>query len=518
MGKLLLGADDYRLFKDKQIEPVYWDTDKSINAHGMIVGITGAGKTHTIRSIVDQYKLQTNARIHVFDVHGDIRIDGESRVRFSESTHYGLNPLALNTDPHYGGVRKRIQSFIFTLNSTSRQLGPKQESVLRCLMEDLYEMRGFKLNDPDTWHEEPVTLSVEDAKKIYLDIPFEQKDIAKSLAAKTGVSLGFDRERKCWFTDRYNPEFDRWPIKTFGKTYPTLDDLISFTYSRLKTLYMGSDQAAMNALDMLNRKKTALRAKDKKLNSGAASLMDTEEKKKLEDDIAKLKTDTVTAYKNYVDNISTGRELDNILRYSTHDVIKSVYDRLTNLRGTGIFKAVPPPHKPTDRVWVNDIQPLGVDEQRMFVEFYLQDLFLSSKQKGEQEEIQEVVVLDESHIFFNADPQNILNKLAKESRKYGYSMLCASQLPNHFSDDFLAAVAVKIILGIDDGQWDFMIRKMKMNIKTLDYIVAQQKIAVQIRNKGVLKTGFRHVNVQKSIIERIQKQASTAAVGGMSEY
>lgn len=47
---------------------------------------------------------------------------------FSEQTTYGMNPLRVNPDPHFGGIRKRVQGFITTINRViMRALGPKQE-------------------------------------------------------------------------------------------------------------------------------------------------------------------------------------------------------------------------------------------------------------------------------------------------------------------------------------------------------------------------------------------------------
>lgn len=45
-------------------------------------------------------------QVDIFDYHGDIEIPGAETVLFSEATRYGFNPLVLNTDPHYGGVRR----------------------------------------------------------------------------------------------------------------------------------------------------------------------------------------------------------------------------------------------------------------------------------------------------------------------------------------------------------------------------------------------------------------------------
>ena len=134
--------------------PVIWDSDMVATRHMLIMGQSGSGKTYTLRNIINQLKNQnkdTNFRIHVFDFHGDIDLEGSSSVKFSATTDYGFNPLIINPDLDFGGVRNKIQSFIGLINSSGRSLGPKQESVLRNLLLDLYAANGFYVNKPETW-------------------------------------------------------------------------------------------------------------------------------------------------------------------------------------------------------------------------------------------------------------------------------------------------------------------------------------------------------------------------------
>lgn len=90
---------DAKLGKDI---PVAWDTDHLINAHILVLGASGVGKTHTIRKMIRRGLAHSErpVRFHVFDVHGDIAIPGASEVQFSEAAPYGLNPLRVNPDPH----------------------------------------------------------------------------------------------------------------------------------------------------------------------------------------------------------------------------------------------------------------------------------------------------------------------------------------------------------------------------------------------------------------------------------
>src|SRR3546814_5458813 len=66
-------------------------------------------------------------------------------------TEYGLNPLEVTTDPEFGGVRRRINSFIAMINRTTSKLGVRQEAVLRALLNDLYALNGYNQRNPRTW-------------------------------------------------------------------------------------------------------------------------------------------------------------------------------------------------------------------------------------------------------------------------------------------------------------------------------------------------------------------------------
>jgi hypothetical protein len=77
----------------------------------------------------------------------------------------------------------------------------------------------------------------------------------------------------------------------------------------------------------------------------------------------------------------------------------------------------------------------------MFVEFKLQEIFSSALERGpvrreEEGLLRDIMIIDEAHLFFRDDENNILNTIAKEGRKFGLGLICASQSPTHFSEDF----------------------------------------------------------------------------------
>jgi DNA helicase HerA-like ATPase len=148
MSKVLLGKN-----KANPKELVEWDTEKTINFHWLIVGASGSGKTYQIRSIIKQLQNQGISRIHIFDPHRDVFTDKQytSSVKFSETSPYGINPLRINPDPYYGGVRRRINSLISMINRYSTRLDYKQEAALRYLLRELYESSGYDFSIPETW-------------------------------------------------------------------------------------------------------------------------------------------------------------------------------------------------------------------------------------------------------------------------------------------------------------------------------------------------------------------------------
>lgn len=430
---------DHRVFtQEKRNQRVLWESGKVINPHMLIMGKSGTGKTYTLRKLLRQILPQAEGpvRVHIFDVHGDIDIQGASSVKFSESTPYGFNPLWINPDPDFGGVRKRIQSVLSTLNRTSRQLGNKQESCLRNILMDLYSANGFIDGQPQTWV----------------------------------LNDGIQR---------------RYPKKN-----PTMEDAYRFASFKLKAMYIGANTAAVSKLEEVNKKSAAFYSKQRQaLRAGGADKVDDSLKR----DIEKLKNECIERYSEYLNAVSTGMEFDDLLKYDSRDVLKSVVERLENLNAIGIFKSLKPPFDEDASIWRYDIKALSIDEKKLFVAFRLEELFYQAIERGVQTGIREIIVLDEAHNFFSDDESNIINTIAKEARKFGMSMICASQSPRHFSDDFLSNVATKIILGLDQTFWDESARKLKIDMNLLESIVPHKTLALQLNNKGETRTEFKSI-------------------------
>jgi DNA helicase HerA-like ATPase len=437
--EILFGTDAAFIRKGETV-PVAWNSKKAINAHMLVVGKSGTGKTYTLRNIINQLQSQSDnkMRIRIIDVHGDIDLPGSSTIKFSESSSFGFNPLAVNPDPDFGGVRKKIQSFMSAINKTSRKLGPKQESVLRNILLDLYAANGFYEKEPRSWK----------------------------------------------ITDEYG---NRLNHNGKPKKFPTLDDAYRYANFKHKAMFLGSSNKAVLNLEDVNKKAKQLYLKQKNVHKAPTK----EEGERLKAELATTGDSAIEAYTNYIRSIENGMELTDLIKYDSIDSIKSLVDRLGNLVSCGIFKNHEPEFDNNASIWRYDIRALtNLDEKKLFVYFLLEEIFQKRVQEGEKSDVVEMVFLDEANLFFNDESDNIINIISKEARKFGLGLCCASQSPTHFSEDFISNVGTKIILGLDQMFWDGSVRKLKIEQQALEWIVPHQKMVVQINNRAELKNRF----------------------------
>ncbi|MCW5181845.1 DUF5710 domain-containing protein, partial [Burkholderia cenocepacia] len=439
--------------------PVVWDEQTLENGHMGLIGKSGSGKSHVLRHCIRSASASAapGTRFIVIDRHGDLGTPGESVVRFSESTPYGFQPLEVNPDPHFGGVRKAIQKFISAINRTSDRLGPIQQGVLRQILEDLFAERGYLKDDWRTWAPaDPAEIARTLAGKedrFYIDVPYSQRERAKELRAR------WDDDVRSWWVpkDSYAGDLLMWSPKVLFKSSPTLADAVQFTKRRLEAVYLGANAAVMSLASDVNRTAAAYHRMVTKANKEARSeeLVALEKKR----DTARQKA--VEAFDSYLASVVTGRELDEALHYRNLDVMSSVYERLKNLLAIGIFRSESPPFDPRAKVWRCDIRALEEDEAQLFVHFMLTGLFNEALQRGETGQIVDVAILDEADKYFSDAKDNLPNVIAQQARKFGLSLWAVSQSVEGFSDAFLANLGTKIVLKLGEQAGDVAMKKRK---------------------------------------------------------
>ncbi len=434
----LLGYSAYERRQNSRDVPIHWDSARVINPHWLILGSSGSGKTYTIRRLIADMARTGNAcRAHIFDIHSDIDVANASTARFSQASNYGYNPLVIDADPEFGGVNRRVNAFLDLLSATCGALGNRQEAVLRALLVDLYVANGFYPDNPRSW----------------------------------GLDGGGDRR--------------------FPKKFPQFSDAIRFGETRHRAIFLGTSTRAAVLLEKANRaarKITQLqRSAERNRLTGEGDLA------KIGEEFEKAKAEARDAFIEHLDAIKLGREFDDVLRYDSPELLRSVIDRLRNLDATGIFKDVAPPFSPAARIWRYDLQPIPAQEQRLFVTTRLEEIFREAVQAGITATPRVMIVLDEAHRFLSADPGNILNRIILEGRKFGVGLMAASQSSQHFSPDFLQNVGTKAILGLDASTWGAAVRNLRIDERLLQFITPKRTMAVQMRQPGETVIKFTEV-------------------------
>lgn len=490
---------DWRAFRENRDESVVWDAASVQNGHTLFVGRSGSGKTTQLkRFLTGLQERSEGVRFHVFDVHDDIDLPNASEVMFSELTPYGLNPLRVGANPHFGGVRKCIQAFLRTVSKATGTLGVRQEAVLRKILMDVYRQRGFDAERPETWLVDAEAHLVSDGSdgRLYLDVPFSEKDQARDLGAMWDRDIQIPGRKGLWWVkaDAYNGAITRWPLMTVGKMHPTLDDVLHYAKRLLKISFLGSDQEALEALESFQRSVNAVRKRE--LESLRAGRERPDDRESEGSPLNRAKDKALHAYANFLAKQRTGDELEDLIKYDSVEQLKSVVDRLETLKATGLFKSSEPPFDPSAAVWTYKLNALSNPEKRLFVLFRLQELFYAAVERGQQRQIRDVLVLDEVHLYVDESGDDILSTLSRESRKFGVAIIAANQT-TQLPEAFITSLATKVVLGIDRLYWQQACSKMGMTPELLHWIAPKSTMAIQMQDSSKSSGEWRGVLLRR---------------------
>ncbi len=446
----VVGLNDYCLRQENREIPVIYDPSQCINSHLALMGMSGSGKTHQIKSLLNS-GASAGIELDIFDCHEELHdIRGAVCAKYSQATGYGYNPLVLDLDPHSGGVNKQADFVVSLIRQVTTQFGSKQEAALRNLIIDCYASRGIFANNIATWPRKQIT---ESQRRLLI--------------------------KEC-----------RWA--ELREYYPTLSDLLDYAERKVLGLVFGGDNKAMAALEALTKANAKLQTLA--MRSGRGGLM-AEEKAKLEAQVEAQQRKCIEAFTEAV-NAKPTREARDILKYDSKDVLIGVVQRLQILAAAGIFNATAPPFGDA-KVRVHQIKSLSDEQANLFVKLRLRALFDRAKQLGPTPtgtELRFVALLDESPRYFSNEPDDIFNVISREARKFGIGLWCAAQSPD-FPEHFITNCGAKFILGIDASYWKKTQQNMRISEAGLKGIRFKEVLAVKLQKEGQSDPMFTNVVV-----------------------
>lgn len=435
-----LGLKEQPLREQNLEKMALYQPHLNINGHLLICGISGTGKSYQSLRLLES-AARGGIRVDIIDPHEELHgVTGAVAVKYSQATGYGFNPLTLDNDIHVGGVERQIDLFTQLIKDVTPGLGVKQEGVLRHLMRDTYGAAGIFQDNPSSWNRMQITERI---------------------------------HRSIMDNRRYNE---------LRKYFPTLEDMRSYAMRKVTALTLGADNKTVTAYNDLSK----LIRKRGSLMSRLGKTADAEEIEKLNVQIETASEKAKETFAQFIGSHDTGRELDDIVKYDSVEVLKGLINRIDLLAASGIFRSNPPPFGEA-LVRVHQIKALTDEQKILFAKLRLREIFEDVKKLGPTEsgtELRRVVFIDEAHKFFNDRPDDIINVIAKEARKFGLGLWCASQQPTEFPDSFLTNCGAIVLLGIASKYWGACTRMLRIKETELQSIRPKQVIAVKMHRDG----------------------------------
>lgn len=192
---------------------VYWNPVSLPNAHVVLIGASGSGKTQTLKAIAYELaKLFPMVRIVVIDFHGDQQLPGEVCYHLDMESPHGINPLTIDKDTKGGGPALQAIA-VAAIMKKALVMGPNQEGLLIEILSGCYVAHGITQSNRSSWDRTPPTFAdvrTEVDKRIEGGCKESQK-LALKLAATFQYGI-FDRPQP-----PLNAPIIRFELSALGK-------------------------------------------------------------------------------------------------------------------------------------------------------------------------------------------------------------------------------------------------------------------------------------------------------------
>jgi DNA helicase HerA-like ATPase len=432
---------------DSRNKAVSWEPDRLINPHVIITGMSGAGKTHFLRSFINQIVASSTHRFrtHLIDIHGDIEIPGAHTLDFTSQMPYGFNPLVIDPNPHAGGVNAAITRFLKLLSKTANyKIGDRQEAVMRALLTEIYEKKGFFVDNTTSWR----------------------------------LDDGYSRNRP--------------------KTFPTVSDAYRFSKSKFEQMFFGGNSQTLACVREVARKQKSLLRAAGQSNDKSKSVLDN-------NDFVKALESLQDAYTEYFANIhkGNGQEFIDVIRYPNKDMLAGVVDRLEKLHFMGVFSGDSPPFNPNTPVWRYKLNMLDRDASVLFAHTLSESIFRNAVRNGESKHIRDIIVLDEAKRFQDDSPDSIFNIIGNEGRKFGVALFSSSQSHSHFTSDAIQSSATSIILRQDESNFAKVKNLTNVDLDDLKTLAGRQTALIKMNVNSGTSSGYEKVIVNSQKVAQV---------------
>lgn len=428
---------------------VAWNPDTAQNAHMMITGGSGAGKTRLVKEIMS-YLHRKGKNLHVIDVQDTLGMPGIERVFDFDSRNspYSINPFEFLMDEKSGGPNAQIDDIIEMFRkSFMKRMGPLQSAVLHKLISDTYEKAGFIDGDVSTWG------MGQDKKELAARLPViaDMKELVDYILDY--VSGGYGAKFSSIIASR-GRQLNQW-----HNDMPRLMEELS----KIEAIDGGGDEKVARERQRIEAEINDLKLKiQKKID---------ELKKYFEEHLHYLFLDgSVPAYEALLEDGDSNYGFLDYKFYSNKDRLKTIQTietYLSVLQNAGVFgRNTPIPSfseinrynlaslKDAPRSFCADILVSKIFRM-VYVRGEYKQLPVGNriyKERREGTTTDTFITIDEMQTLLpdtaaEAKNKNLLyNRVISQIRNFGGGVLCLSQTPDNFPELFHTNIPTKIIL------------------------------------------------------------------------
>jgi predicted GIY-YIG superfamily endonuclease/energy-coupling factor transporter ATP-binding protein EcfA2 len=417
-------------------EGYYWNPETLPNGHIVAIGASGSGKTQTLKAIAfSLHQTYPDMQVILLDFHGDQEIIGETCYPIHMASPHGINPLVVNLDPEGGGSNLQAIQIAGILKKSLR-LGPNQEGMLIEVIKTCYLKRGIVQEQQETWSLEPPNFDdIEEELNRRVATAFqdeEKKELAESIQlgdlqiGKTDISSG-------------RTEFARHVLPNTSGIY--------FIFHQNKLVYIGAARDIQKRIDGHHHIRYLLKEHYPRETFQIRyyeHLSDWQELIKLE---------------NYLIQIHKPPLNQTTLRTECKDSQKLKL-KLAATFQYGVFSRPQP--KLTEKLIRIDLSKLPPSLAAISAESLAWQLMNQHRLRGEiQGRLPRTFLFIDEAKEMPKNEGSACDRIIADGRKFGLSLVLASQSERHLSQDVIGNSASKIVLPVDQTECAKVAKKFR---------------------------------------------------------